>query len=366
MKTPILIPRVNANDESAILVKWHLPHRGPVQTGAPLADIETSKAVMTIEAERNGWLWRAASEGAELPVGASLGIITDDPSEFTQLESSGGTAPSDNAKREPEADASPTRFSPKAAALAAELGLSMERLGEAQLGLVTTAGLRAWAQAQAGGAANLRTEAAADGSERSERPSGVKAAEIKALQSGAEALRSSLTIYFDSETIRASSPRYGILPVLLQAIASTLSQHRKLLSFYAAGQIHYYESVHLGVAIDRGEGLRVVTLRNADQLSVAQLAVQLAKLSNDYLEKRLSPEDVQGSGFTVTDLSSLDILHFEPLMNHRQAAVLGVGGDSLLPKHPMSLTVGFDHRVLSGREVGEFLRNLRRRLLAAR
>jgi 2-oxoglutarate dehydrogenase E2 component (dihydrolipoamide succinyltransferase) len=118
------------------------------------------------------------------------------------------------------------------------------------------------------------------------------------------------------------------------------------------------------VAIDLGQGLKVVTLTEAEKLGAEGISRRLAELTLDYMETRLAPADVQGATFTVTDLSAFDVLQFEPLMNGRQCAILGLGGDSTLPGHPMSLTLAFDHRVLSGREVGTFLRALRDRLLA--
>jgi 2-oxoglutarate dehydrogenase E2 component (dihydrolipoamide succinyltransferase) len=108
----------------------------------------------------------------------------------------------------------------------------------------------------------------------------------------------------------------------------------------------------------------VVTIPNAPTLNAAAIGRRLAELTLDYMENRLAPAEVQGATFTVTDLSAFDVLQFEPLINGRQSAILGIGGDSTLPGHPMSLTIAFDHRVLNGREVGMFLRSLRDRILA--
>jgi 2-oxoglutarate dehydrogenase E2 component (dihydrolipoamide succinyltransferase) len=147
-------------------------------------------------------------------------------------------------------------------------------------------------------------------------------------------------------------------------VAALLASQPKFTAFHEEGVIAYHDAVHLGVALDLGSGLRVVTLRDAASMDAAGLGARLAELALACAENRLQPADVQGATFTVTDLSALDVLHFAPLLNARQSAILAVGGDATLPGHPMSLTLAFDHRVANGREAGLFLRALRDRLLA--
>lgn len=416
MKHVLNVPLINPNDESVILVRWLVADGVRVEVGAPLLDIETTKAVVSVEAEQAGWVRHAAKENTELPIGAPLAVIVTEEAELAEASAAllgakpaqpaaptpttvAATVPaavpttenfSTDSAAAPQAQAGFTRLSPKAAALAAQLGLSAEMLAQAQLGLVTAAQLHDIAAAAVGGAANKdgasiqldrhgafraprddkkfddTAKPRADGPVlRSERPPMPKRAEIDALQTGAQGgLRSSLSVYFDSAALRGDEGGPSVLPLVLHETARLLASRPRFTAFFDAGQIYFYDAVRLGVAMDQGEGLRVVTVRDAEKLGPEDIAARLGELALDYIERRLKPEDVQDATFTVTDLSGFDVLHFEPLINGHQSAILALGGDSALPGHPMSLTLAFDHRVLTGREVAEFLQALRDALLA--
>jgi len=238
------------------------------------------------------------------------------------------------------------------------LGVDPARLEEAKLGLVTSAGLRAFLE--------LPAASPGDGGLRSERITLSKRAEIDALRAGAgEHLRSSLSINFDSAGMRAfaEGAGYGLLPLILAELGSLLAENPRFTAYYDRDQVIYYDAVNLGVAIDIGHGLKIAVLRNADRMDPDEISKQLAERTLDCIENKLAIENASGGTFTVTDLSMFDILHFQPLINGRQSAILGIGADAAQMGYPMSLTIAFDHRVLTGREVGSFLQVLRDRLL---
>ncbi len=380
MKHVLKVPVVNANDEFVVLVRWHIADGAQVKTGAPLVDVETTKAVVTIESEQTGWLRHVAKENTEVPIGAPLAIVVSEESELAGAKVDEvskpvavATSPSvPTAKAENVAPAAIalgnaadfTRLSPQAEKLATELGVAREVWAQANLGLITAAQLRSLL-AQTAAPVPKEKEALATPALRSEKAPLSKRAEIDALTAGAEGgLRSSLTVYFDSAGLRGGDEQASVLPLVLAATAKLLPSRPRFTAYFDSGQIRFYDAVHLGVAMDQGEGLRVVTVRSADKLAVDAIAGRLGELALDYAAHQLRTEDVSDATFTVTDLSAFDVLHFEPLMNGRQSAILALGGDSTLPGHPMSLTLAFDHRVLTGREVAEFLKALRDVLLA--
>jgi len=400
MKNLQRVPTINANDEFVVIVRWHAPEGGRVEKGAPLVDVETTKAVVTVEADHAGWVRRGADEGAELALGALLAEIFTDEAELAgsvapiagpsagpaSIEgertaggrqapgagsAEGGDAPAAAEHSAPHpvpaspdvpADFSLTRLSPQAQTLAAAAGLDPAALAAARLGLVTRGELEARLAPETPVPAS---SPGAEGGLRREREPASKRAEILALREGSgEHLKSSLTVRFDSAAIRLRfGPDTGLLPLILAQLAPLLAEHPRFTAFHDHGHAVFYDAVHLGVAIDLGQGLRVVTLRDADRLDAAAIQGRLEELTLDYIENILTPASVQGSTFTVTDLSSYDILQFEPLINGRQSAILAIGGDSTAPGHPMSLTLAFDHRVLTGREVAAFLKSLRERIL---
>ena len=376
MKTVQTVPTINANDEFVVVVRWHAADGARIAKGTPLVDVETTKAVVTVEAERDGWVRHRARENSEIALGAELAWYFSEESELAAavvdsppavplapLAAPAAAAPAKAAPTavEPTGEFSLTRLTPEAEKLAASLGLDPLALGDAKLGLVTSNVLRERL------APRSPVPVPADDGLRRERAALAKRAEIGALSEGAEGnLRSSLTVYFDSAGVRAraEAEECGLLPLVLAELAPLLAANPRFTAFYEEGRTVFYDAVRLGVAIDLGQGLRVVTVRDAATLDAAAIGRRLAELTLDYMENRLAPAEVQGATFTVTDLSAFDVLQFEPLINGRQSAILGLGGDSTLPGHPMSLTIAFDHRVLTGREVGEFLRALRNRILS--
>jgi hypothetical protein len=145
-------------------------------------------------------------------------------------------------------------------------------------------------------------------------------------------------------------------------VARLLTQWPQLTAYFADGSVHFYDRVDLGVAFDLGKGLKVVTLQDANKLLPVNFYEKTIEIGIRYLENRIRPDELIGSTITVTDLSGFDILHFHPLINGRQAAIIGIGGDSAQPGYPMSINITFDHRVSNGREVASFLSELRNRL----
>jgi 2-oxoglutarate dehydrogenase E2 component (dihydrolipoamide succinyltransferase) len=389
MSFSVTVPTINANDESVIVVRWLVTEGAEIAAGAPLVDVETTKSVVTIDAPIAGRVRRGAAEGAEVAVGAEIARIEgseiaqaaeepavaranesaqgggagDDPTELAQSETPASLAvasplvpPPVSAER-----SGAVRLSREAQRLVQERGLDVPRLLPNASGLVTAEMLRAavrGASATGTGPAEPRL--------RRERVPADKRAEIAALREGAaDGLRSSLSVYFDSEPVRAalgSGP--GVLAHLLAEVARLVAAQPAFAAWHEGAATIFHDAVHLGVAMDLGEGLRVVTLRDAAACDAASLEAQLAERMLACQERRLTPEEASGSTFTVTDLSGLDVLHFEPLLNGKQSAILGVGGDATLPGHPMSLTLAFDHRVLTGRQVAAFLRELRARMEA--
>ena len=390
MKRVVSAPTINANDDAVVIVRWHVEDGAPVEAGAPLVDVETTKAVAVVQADHSGWVRRRCREGDEVAVGGELAWIFSAQDELTpEGEGQGATVasvpkvtsePVATTKAEPVPVAAMpapsgvvpeafavTKFSAAAEKLATDRGVGHDAFANTNLGLVTSAMLQKLLDQGHAPATASPTVTADPAVMRCERIPAAKRAEIYALRQGAgEHLTSALTICFDSVDIRSHAEKsgHGLLPLLLGEVAKLLRENPKFTAFADGESIGFYDAVHLGVAIDLGEGLKVVVIRDADRLDAAGIGEQLAQLTLDYMEKKLGVEAVQGATFTVTDISGLDILYVEPLINGRQSAILAIGADSAQEGYPMTLTVAFDHRVLNGREVGEFLQKLRRKIFA--
>lgn len=386
MITTINAPRINTNDDKVAVVLWHVENGAFVETGQEIVDVETSKAVVTLSAETEGFIRRGVERGAVVRVGAPLFYCAASKEE---LDAEAQPAPT--AAGQPGAtpaavarqtggirgNYSHTRFSRNAARLLQERGLSPADFQAA--GLVTAHTLDGKQRAVSPGQTRRAPSPASrleaglppgPQTPRSENVSLAKQAEIQSLSTGEDGnINSMVSAYFDSAPIRARLQDDRafdgqIQPLILYEISRLLKQWPQFTAYFEDGAIHYYDRIDLGLAIDLGKGLKVVTIKDTDKLMPIDIFEKTIDFGMRYMENKIRSDELIGSTLTITDLSSLDILHFHPLINGRQSAIIGLGGDQTQPGHPMSINMTFDHRVANGREAGTFLKDLRARLLS--
>jgi len=162
------------------------------------------------------------------------------------------------------------------------------------------------------------------------------------------------------------NPPVQRLVVLLFELVKLLKKHPSLNAFYSDGSMYSYTHIHIGFAVDMGHGLKVLVVREAENLSFGALADRVEDLLVKYSTGNLAVKEITGSTFTITDLAQTGVFTFEPLINSRQAAILGVGGEIQLPgtgSGGFMLSCAFDHRLNSGRLVAEFLAELSARIV---
>ena len=137
------------------------------------------------------------------------------------------------------------------------------------------------------------------------------------------------------------------------------------------GEIVYKDYYHLGIATDTENGLMVPVVRNADQLSVLELAGHIQELSGQARSRQIDLEGLRGGTFTITNIGALGGIHATPIIQHPQVAILGVMkavkkpvviNDEVVIRTMMPLVVAFDHRLLDGAEMARFMTHIVTRL----
>ena len=156
------------------------------------------------------------------------------------------------------------------------------------------------------------------------------------------------------------------LPFLASAAARALHAHPRLNARWDDGRIVVNNRVNLSVAVSTESGLMVPVARDADRLSVAELAVALRRLTDAARSGTLTLDDVQGGTFTLNNTGALGSVVSVPIINHPQAAILTteaivkrpvvVGEDAIAARSMMNLCASFDHRVCDGADAAAFLR----------
>lgn len=131
------------------------------------------------------------------------------------------------------------------------------------------------------------------------------------------------------------------------------------------GEVILKKYVHIGIAVDTEKGLLVPVIRNADKKSLLDIAVEITALSGKARDQKLSPEEMQGGNFVVSNLGGIGGTNFTPIVYHPQVAILGVSKAKwqpvylegiFVPRLVLPLSLSYDHRLIDGAEGARFLR----------
>jgi pyruvate dehydrogenase E2 component (dihydrolipoamide acetyltransferase) len=154
--------------------------------------------------------------------------------------------------------------------------------------------------------------------------------------------------------------------LLTVAVARTLVLHPRLNAAYVDGGFEFYDEVNVGIAVAVEDELIVPVLANADRLSLGELAELSRQLVERTRTGAITPRELDGGTFTISNLGMFAISSFQPIVNPPQAAILGVGGIQQTGDGAaaMSLTLVSDHRIVYGAHAARFLGSLRELLEA--
>lgn len=162
--------------------------------------------------------------------------------------------------------------------------------------------------------------------------------------------------------------------IVLYAVSRVLSrpEHKGLNAHCIDGEtVRYFNHVNLGVAVDTPKGLLVVTVRNAETKSLNEISAEVKELAKEAQSGSISPDKISGASFTVSNLGSLGIESFTPVINPPQTGILGVDtvvtrikevGGEIKTYPAMGLSLTYDHRVVDGTPASKFLVDLRNAL----
>ena len=181
----------------------------------------------------------------------------------------------------------------------------------------------------------------------------------------------------DLEDFRASlkkeMERQGVklspLPFLVKAAAVCLSRHRSFnASLHADGEhIVFKKYCHIGIAVDTPAGLMVPVIRDADKKSVWAIGAEIIELAGKAKERKLKPNEMQGSCFTISSLGNIGGQGFTPMINAPEVAILGVSrmtikpiyqNGEFVPRKMLPLSLSYDHRAVNGSDAGRFMTEL--------
>jgi pyruvate dehydrogenase E2 component (dihydrolipoamide acetyltransferase) len=406
MAVEVILPKVDMVMETGTFVEWFKEEGQQVVKGEPLFTILTDKAAIEIESPASGILAGVSAKPNDvIPVSETIAYILA-PGESQPERHSGAVATSNTAgaatslvstetpaeaavteaRVAPTARAGKVRASPVARRMAAELGLDLNTLsGRGPRGRIQRADVAAAVETRAAmrPSGNLALQIPLPDARRKEvfpltGPRKIIAERMA--YSAATAPHITLSLHVDmSEATRlrtrllekieqSTGQRLSFTAILVRAVAATLPHHPFLNASLNGEEIICWEDVHLGIATSLKDYLIVPVIYQAHTKNLEQLVTALADLLERARSHRLSPAEMSGSTFTISNLGMFGIESFTAIINPPESAILAVGKivdrqvageDGLALKPMMNLTLSADHRVIDGAAAAGFLAELK-------
>jgi pyruvate dehydrogenase E2 component (dihydrolipoamide acetyltransferase) len=411
--TEVLMPKLSDSMEEGTILSWLVAPGTEVAAGQDLLEVETDKANMTVEAEGSGALQILVEEGETVAVGAPIARIgaaaaapvettpqPPDPAppaepevEPTSIEATpaanGNTSPAGGTRRS----------TPLARRLAQVHGIAIDSIGAGsgiggrivKADVLTAAGIEpppatgttsAAAPApegDTGAGAASKVETAKGGSKvvplsRLQTVIARRMAEAKAtvphFQVETEVrMDESIRLRAELKRIAGEEPAPSFNDMIVRAAALALREHPKANGSYQDGAFQLHDRVNVGIAVAADDALVVPTIFDADKKSLGEIGRNSRRLATRVREGEVTPPELAGGTFTVSNLGMFGMTAIYPVINPPQAAILGVGRSrpvlmrgadgEIEDASLMTLTLSCDHRILYGAEAAEFLGAIR-------
>jgi pyruvate dehydrogenase E2 component (dihydrolipoamide acetyltransferase) len=402
----ITMPRLSDSMEEGTILKWLVAEGDEVKRGQPIAEIETDKANMTYETDTDGTVSElVAQEGDTLAIGEVIARIgegngkpksekkeeepeqQEEPAKEKEPEQQEEQEEPQQEERKPQPSSNGgerVKASPVARRMAGEMGVELAQLeGSGPGGRIVKADVEAAAKdggerKPAAAPAAQRGEAGAKGEveyqelTRLQQTVTRRMAESKAtapdFQLVAE-VEMSAAVELRKRLKEVADPAPSVNDMVVKAVAVALRDHRRVNGAYRDGKFELYSRVNVGIAVAGQDALVVPTIFDADQKSLGQIAKDARELIGKVREGQITPPEVSGGTFTVSNLGMYGIDNFSAIINPPQAALLTVGAlkkravpderGRVAVRDMMNLTLVCDHRILYGADGAEFLARVR-------
>ncbi len=403
----ITMPRLSDTMTEGTVAKWLKKIGEPIVEGDILAEIETDKATMEFESFHQGTLlYIGVEEGDSATVDAILAIIGEKGTDITAFAESlknqaaaaqvtetkkesepavvqtSSPAPTSQAVKAPTTSANSNSnvrivASPLAKKLASERNINLSHIqGTGEGGRIIKRDIENYTPG-AGGASQMPFVPA--GQESFEEVPNSQMRKVIARRLGESKFTAPhyyLNVEFDMDNAIAFRTQYNSIPdtkisfndIVVKATSLALKQHPQVNSQWFDDKIKKNHHVHIGVAVAVEDGLLVPVLKFADEQSLTQIGSQVKDYAGRARNKKLTPEEMDGSTFTISNLGMFGITDFTSIINQPNSAILSVGAivqkpvvreGNIVVGNTMKLTLACDHRTVDGASGALFLQTLK-------
>lgn len=408
----VKMPRLSDTMEEGTVATWLKKVGDVVEEGDILAEIETDKATMEFESFYSGTLlYIGIQEGESSPIDAVLAIIgpagtdvkailnakpslekSEDVSEVETKESK-ATETIQEVNTVSVNDGKRIFVSPLAKKIAKEKGIDLNDVrGTGEYGRIVKKDIEGYvpsprqsqptvtpvelSPASSGSVAPIILPVGEESSEEVKNSQMRKTIAKRLAESKFTAPHYYLTIEVDMDNAKASRLQINNLPdtkvsfndMVVKACAMALKKHPQVNTTWNGDKTRYNHHVHIGVAVAVEDGLVVPVVKFTDQLALTQIGASVKDLAGRARNKKLTPAEMEGSTFTVSNLGMFGILEFTSIINQPNSAILSVGAivekpvvknGEIVVGSTMKLSLACDHRTVDGATGAQFLQTLR-------
>jgi pyruvate dehydrogenase E2 component (dihydrolipoamide acetyltransferase) len=408
----VRMPKMSDTMEEGTLVSWQKKVGDKVKSGDILAEVETDKATMELEAYEDGTLlYVGIKEGEAVPVDGIIAVIGEEGANVDALlaRENGEAAPESTSQEVPKKESvkeektvsvadsgDRIKASPLAKRLAEDKGINLNEVeGSGDNGRIVKrdvddfkpAAKAAEAPAKTAEAAPAKTEQpqaatpAASGDFTDTPVSQMRKTIARRLS---DSLFSAPHFYVTMEIVmdkamalrpqlnEVSPAKISFNDMVIKACAVALKQHPAVNSAWLGDKIRKYNYVNIGVAVAVDEGLLVPVIRDADKKTLSTISGEVKDLAGKAKDKKLQPKDWEGNTFSISNLGMFGVDEFTAIINPPDSCILAIGGikkvaafkedGTVYPTNIMKVTLSADHRVVDGALAAQFLNTVKKLL----
>ncbi len=398
--TEVIMPKMGDGMEEGTLLEWLKKDGESVKSGEIIGTIQTDKATLELESPGTGTLtgFLVGPEGT-VPVGRPIAAILKDGEKLPAGWGSGGdAAPAKTQPAEPVAAAAPVptapsrpepaptstgrvKASPLAKRIAAEAGVDLHSLtGTGPGGRIVEKDVRA---AIAGGTKLPSMSPNVTAVVATKEDKVVKLGRLRQItaqrttQSKQQVPHFYVKLEVNLDKIHAvreafkeeEGGKISVNDFVIRACALALREMPVVNSTYQGDHLLQYGTVNVGMAVALDEGLTVPVIKNADNMTLRQISAASRDLATKARDNKLSPDELGGSTFSVSNMGMLDVDEFTAIINAPNAAIVAIGtakripiiteDDEVVAQWTMNITGSFDHRVVDGAVGARFMNKVR-------
>lgn len=413
MAIKIEMPKLSDTMEEGVIAKWNVKEGDKISAGDIIAEVETDKATMDVEAFDDGTLLKIIpEEGDAVPLGGLIAVIGEEGEDISDiLDGAGGgsseSSSSDDSKKEEkeseekeedkseekaetketssESDDGRVKASPLAKKMAEDKGIDIASVqGSGPDGRVVKKDIEDFKGGSSSGSGLSKPSSSASTSKSFE---SLESKEVKVSQMRKVIARrlseSKFTNPHFYETIdidmkaamvarssmnEANDVKISFNDIVVKACAIALTRHQAINSSWHDDVIKEHGDVHVAVAVAIDEGLMTPVITHADKKGLSQISSETRELAGLARDRKLQPEQMEGSTFTISNLGMFGIEEFTAIINPPNACILAVGAirdvpvvenGAVVPGKRMKITLSSDHRIVDGAKAAQFLNTVK-------